>query len=239
VSSPAFHLRTSPFVKICCITSRQEARFAIEAGADAIGLVSRMPSGPGVIDNALIADIAAHIAQDLNNDAARRGQKPVQTFLLTAQQTAAAIAAQHAVSNTTTLQLVDDVAPQELLALRRLLPEVALVQVIHVTGEDALQRALALAPLVDMLLLDSGNPQLPVKQLGGTGRIHDWSVSLRIAARSPVPVLLAGGLNADNARQALGAVHPYGLDVCSGVRSEGLLDRAKLADFMRAVKCAA
>lgn len=238
MSPPAFHLRTHPFVKICCITSRQEARIAIEAGAEAIGLVSHMPSGPGVIDDALIADIAAHIAQDFNNDAARPDQKPIQTFLLTAEQTAAAIAAQHAVCNTTTLQLVDSVAPQELLTLRRLLPEVALVQVIHVTGEDALQRALAVAPLVDKLLLDSGNPQLPVKQLGGTGRTHDWSVSQCIKAQSPVPVLLAGGVNASNARQALGAVRPHGLDVCSGVRSEGLLDPAKLADFMRAVRSA-
>ena len=222
----------SPFVKICCIASPQEAELAMRAGADAIGLVSHMPSGPGVISDALVADIAAHAAQL----ATQTGHRSFKTFLLTSRQTAEAIAEQHAVCNTTTLQLVDDVAVNELQLLRQLLPKIELVQVIHVLDERSVQQSLAVAPWVDMLLLDSGNPTLAVKQLGGTGRTHNWQLSQRIVAASPVPVLLAGGLNAGNARLGLDQVAPHGLDICSGVRSQGSLDSQKLAAFMQAVK---
>ena len=241
--------RSPPFVKICCIASLQEAELAMALGADALGLVSAMPSGPGVISDVLVAEIAAAVARKATPSAAVRptvnsfavksfpvNTFPVKTFLLTSRQTAQDIAAQHAVCNTTTLQLVDDVAPEELRLLRRLLPHVELVQVIHVVDELALHQALAVAPWVDMLLLDSGNPRLAVKELGGTGRTHNWEISQRIVAAAPVPVLLAGGLNAQNARASLQNVSPYGLDICSDVRSGGQLDAEKLAAFMQAVK---
>lgn len=221
-----------PFVKICCIASRAEAQLAADVGADAIGLVSHMPSGPGVIADEAIADIAAFAGAQL--------PPRIRTYLLTSRQTAAGIAAQHAVCRTTTLQLVDDVRPQELQMLRRLLPLVELVQVIHVVDEDSVRQALALARLVDQLLLDSGNQKLPVKELGGTGRRHDWSLSARIVAQAGIPVLLAGGLNPANARAALDTVRPHGLDICSGVRSNtgsgNTLDALKLAAFMTTVK---
>ncbi len=221
-----------PFVKICCIASREEARLAVDWGADALGLVSHMPSGPGVIADETIAGIAAYVARHL--------PQHIRTYLLTARQTAAGIAAQHAVCATTTLQLVDEVAPEELVALRSLLPGVQLVQVIHVLDDASVRAALAVAPLVDQLLLDSGNPNLPVKALGGTGRTHDWALSARIVAQAGIPVLLAGGLNAANARAALGAVQPHGLDICTGVRSAAVsgsaLDAQKLAAFMQVVK---
>ncbi len=239
------------FVKICCIASVAEARLAVAAGARALGLVSSMPSGPGVIADSLIAQIAAEVGRYNVEQKTRRlvhGETPqaapaepaVKTFLLTSRQTAAGIAEQHQVCNTTTLQLVDDVAPEELLKLRQLLPKTELVQVIHVRDAASLAQALALAPLVDALLLDSGNPALAVKELGGTGRVHDWRLSQQIVAQSPVPVWLAGGLNAGNAAQALASVRPYGLDICSGVRSQidgaSRLDAVKLAALMRAVQ---
>jgi phosphoribosylanthranilate isomerase len=213
-----------PRVKICCIASLDEARLAIDAGAAALGLVSAMPSGPGVIDEATIATIAAAVPRD------------VETFLLTAHTDAAAIVALHRRCRTTTLQLVDALAPRELRELRRaLLPSrVTLVQVVHVTGASALDEALAVAPMVDALLLDSGNPALAVKQLGGTGRTHDWAVSREIVERAGVPVWLAGGLNAGNVAEAVASVRPHGLDLCNGVRSDGRLDAGKLADFMAA-----
>ncbi len=220
------------FVKICCIASRAEAQLAADLGADALGLVSHMPSGPGVIADEVIADIAAFSRAHL--------PPTMRTYLLTSRQSAASIAAQHAICKTTTLQLVDEVAPRELQKLRQLLPHTELVQVIHVAGEDSLRQALALAPLVDQLLLDSGNQKLPVKVLGGTGRTHDWSLSARIVGQAGIPVLLAGGLNPANARAALDAVKPQGLDICSGVRSHlasgSTLDALKLAAFMKTVK---
>lgn len=215
----------SPVIKVCCIASLAEARLAVAAGADALGLVSAMPSGPGVIDDTTIAAIAAAVP------------RPTRTFLLTARTTAEAIADQHARAGTTTLQLVDQVPHDELRRLRLLCPGVELVQVIHVTGEASVNEAVAAAPLVDALLLDSGNPALAVKELGGTGRTHDWALSRRIRdAVWPLPLFLAGGLHAGNVATALAAVQPQGLDLCSRVRTEGKLDPRKLREFVAAAR---
>ena len=211
------------FVKVCCIQDLDEARLAIAAGASAIGLVSAMPSGPGPIPEESIAEIAAAVPA------------PIETFLLTCLVEAEAIAAQHRRCGTTALQLVDHVPETELRRLRALAPGVKLVQVIHVTGADSVDEALAAAPLVDTLLLDSGNPRLAVKELGGTGRVHDWTHSRRICDQARIPVLLAGGLNPGNARSAYERVQPAGLDVCSGLRPNGALDGALLRDFFQAL----
>ncbi|HKY00347.1 MAG TPA: phosphoribosylanthranilate isomerase [Steroidobacteraceae bacterium] len=211
------------FVKVCCIADIDEARLAIGAGASAIGLVSAMPSGPGPIDEADIARIAAAVPAS------------TETFLLTSLTGAEAIAEQHARCGTTAVQLVDALDDAELRRLRRLLPATRLVQVIHVTGPESVDEARAAAPLVDAILLDSGNPKLAVKELGGTGRVHDWTTSRRIRDSVSVPVLLAGGLNPGNAREAYERVMPAGLDVCSGLRPNGRLDPEKLRDFFAAL----
>ena len=211
------------FVKICCIANLEEAQLAISAGASAIGLVSAMPSGPGPIPEELIAEIAARVPA------------PTETFLLTALRDAEAIADQHRRCGTTALQLVDAVPEAELRRLRWLLPGVRLVQVIHVRSPESVDEASTAAALVDTLLLDSGNPHLAVKELGGTGRVHDWTHSRRICATVGVPVLLAGGLHPGNVRDAMERVRPAGLDVCSGLRINGRLDAGKLGDFFTAI----
>lgn len=219
-----------PLVKICCIASVDEARLAIAAGARALGLVSAMPSGPGVIAEATIAAIAQAVATEHGDT--------VRTFLLTSRQTAAGVIDQHQRCHTTTLQLVDDLPLDELRALRAALPGVELVQVVHVTGSASADAALAVAPLVDALLLDSGNPSAAVKELGGTGRTHDWAVSARICAAAAAlgkPLWLAGGLNAGNVAAAVAAVRPQGLDLCSSVRSGGRLDAQRLTAFFAAL----
>lgn len=200
-----------------------EANLAVAAGADAIGLVSAMPSGPGPIEEALIAEIAAHVP------------RAVGTFLLTCLTSAGAIIEQHRRCLTSAIQLVDAIDDGAHHTLRRALPSVRLVQVIHVTGPESVDEARALAPFVDAILLDSGNPKLAVKELGGTGRTHDWDVSARLVAAVDVPVFLAGGLRAENVRTAIDQVRPYGVDVCSGVRTDGKLDRTKVHAFMNAV----
>lgn len=214
-----------PRVKVCCIADEAEARLALAHGAAALGLVSAMPSGPGVIDDAVIARVAAAV----------RGE-PVRSFLLTARTQAEAIAAQHAAAGTTTLQLVDHVPLPELQRLRARCPGVELVQVVHVTGEAALAEAVAVAPFVDALLLDSGNPHAAVRQLGGTGRTHDWALARRIRdAVFPLPQWLAGGLRVHNVAEAIATVRPHGLDLCTGVRVNGRLHAPTLAAFMAAV----
>ncbi len=214
-------------VKVCCIASHEEAALAIRLGAHALGLVSAMPSGPGPIPEPLIAEIAARVPP------------PTRTFLLTSLQSAREIAAQHARLRTTTIQIVDHLLEGTYEEIRAARPGVELVQVIHVSDGDSVREALAAARHVDALLLDSGNQKLAVKELGGTGRTHDWSLSRRIVEEAGVPVYLAGGLRPDNAAAAIAAVRPFGLDLCSGVRTAGALDEAKLTAFMRAVREAA
>ena len=209
-----------PRVKICCISSIDEAAMAVRAGASALGLVSAMPSGPGIIDEQLIAEIAARVPPAIG------------TFLLTCRQDADAIIEQQHRCRTNTLQLVDHVPVVELLKLRRALPGISLVQVIHVIGRESVDEARAIAPYVDAILLDSGNQKLPVKELGGTGRTHDWRISREIRDAIPLPLFLAGGLKPDNVREAVAAVEPFGLDICSGVRTNDQLDADKLRAFI-------
>jgi phosphoribosylanthranilate isomerase len=215
-----------PRVKICCIKSPAEARLAIAHGASALGLVSSMPSGPGVIDETAIARIAAVVPP------------PIATFLLTSLHDADEIIAQQRRCRTNTLQLCDYVEFSVYARLRAALSGIALVQVIHVTGDESVDHAQKVAEHVDVLLLDSGNPTLAVKELGGTGRVHDWSLSRRIRDAVPKPVFLAGGLRSTNVREAIAAVQPFGLDLCSGVRTNDILDEQKLRSFFEAVNAA-
>lgn len=217
-----FQLRVR--IKICCMQSPAEAAIAVSAGADAVGLVSRMPSGPGPISEEAIVAIASTIPPGVG------------TFLLTCEQTASAIIEQQRRSRANTIQLVDEVEPGVHARLREALPGVSIVQVIHVRDEDAVRQAVAVALDVNAILLDSGNPSLAVKELGGTGRAHDWAISRAIREAVGIPVYLAGGLNASNVAAAIAAVSPFGVDVCSGVRTGGSLDRIKLAGFMDAVR---
>jgi len=208
-------------VKICCISSIDEARMAIAHGADAIGLVSAMPSGPGVVDEAVIAEIISLVPP------------PIATFLLTSETDADSIIDQAKRCRPTTLQLVDALPEPELLKLRIALPATKLVQVIHVVGERSIDEAVEASKMVDVILLDSGNPA--VRELGGTGRVHDWSLSKRIVDAVDVPVFLAGGLTPTNVAEAIAVVRPFGVDICSGVRTDGRLDEDKLRAFVAAV----
>jgi phosphoribosylanthranilate isomerase len=211
----------TPRVKICCISSVGEAATAIRLGADALGLVGHMPSGPGVIPDETIAAIARHVPP------------PVATFLLTSETTPEAVIAHVERVRTNTVQLVDALTPGAYARIRQALPGVKLVQVIHVVDEGALDEAQQVAPDVDAILLDSGNPKLAVKELGGTGRVHNWEISRRIRESVSVPVFLAGGLKVENVRKAVDTVQPFGLDLCSSVRTEGKLDPNKLEMFFR------
>ena len=212
-------------VKICCISSQEEARLAIQFGADALGLVGKMPSGPGVIGDELAAQIV------------RTTPPPLATFMLTSETTTAGIIAHQQRVGANTIQLVDTVSPETYAQLHAALPAVKVVQVIHVIDGRNLDEALrAVQDGADALLLDSGNPNLAVKELGGTGRVHNWQVSRQIVAQSAVPVFLAGGLGPANVRAALETVQPFGLDICSGVRTNGRLEAEKLESFMRLVK---
>ncbi|KUO63871.1 MAG: N-(5'-phosphoribosyl)anthranilate isomerase [Lutibacter sp. BRH_c52] len=211
-------------IKICCISSIEEAILAINAGASALGLVGHMPSGPGIISNQLIAEIAASVP------------KHIDTFLLTSETSAEKIIQHYLKVNTTTIQLVDALMQGSHSQIKSALPHIKIVQVLHVLDESSIDEALKISNFVDLILLDSGNPNLATKELGGTGRIHNWEISKEIVNKVTVPVFLAGGLTPKNALQAIKEVNPYGLDLCSGVRTNGHLDIIKLDAFFRAIK---
>jgi phosphoribosylanthranilate isomerase len=214
-----------PKIKICCIKSVAEAALAIDCGASAIGLVSAMPSGPGVIAEELISEIAGSVPP------------PIATFLLTSEREPAAIIAQQRRCRTNTLQLCDHLPADVYPRLRDALPGIALVQVVHVVDVASVNYAVSAAVHVDALLLDSGNLSLKVRELGGTGRTHDWVLSRRIRDSVSIPIFLAGGLKAENVAEAIAAVRPFGLDLCSGVRTNDNLDPIKLRAFFDAVSC--
>lgn len=214
----------TPRVKICCIASIEEAAMAVEAGASALGLVSHMPSGPGVIRDELIAEIAATIPPAIG------------TFLLTSRQSVDGIAAQQRFCRTNTIQICDHLTRGTHRELKDALPGIAIVQVIHVTGPESVEEAVSVAPHADAILLDSGNQKLAVKELGGTGRKHNWTLSRKIRESIGIPMFLAGGLTPENVAQAIQEVGPFGLDVCSGVRTNGKLDAEKLKRFFGAVR---
>jgi phosphoribosylanthranilate isomerase len=213
-------------IKVCCIASPQEAAMAIQAGVDALGLVARMPSGPGVISDAQIAEMTASVPP------------PIATFLLTSETTADAISAHIRATHPTTVQIVSHIAPSESAKLARIEPHIRRVQVIHIEGPGALRLIPAYSPNVHAFLLDSGRPNARVMELGGTGRRHDWTISADFVRASHRPVFLAGGLTAENAAEAIRLVHPFGLDLCSGVRTNGQLDLVKLEKFVAAVRYA-
>ena len=213
-------------VKVCCMTSPGEVRAAVAAGADALGFVGEMPSGPGAL-----TDEQAH-------EAAAACPPGVSPFLLTSRTEPEEIAGHARTVGVRVVQLVRHLEPGVHTRLRELDPMLRLVQVVHVQDDGAAALARAYGATADALLLDSGDPTQTVAELGGTGRVHDWTVSRRIVHDSPIPVWLAGGLNPGNVGEAIEQVNPFGVDLCSGLRTAGRLDARKLSAFFHAVRVA-
>ncbi len=211
-------------LKICCISSIDETRIAIKNGADALGLVAEMPSGPGIISEDLIAEIANFIPP------------PLTSVLLTSHQSTSKIIAQHSRCRTNAIQICDRLIEGNYENLRKALPGISLIQVIHISGPESMDEALNHARFVDALLLDSGRKTGSRVELGGTGRTHNWEISAQICQRVKIPIFLAGGLTPDNVKEAIEIVRPFAVDVCSGVRTDGSLDENKVAAFIKNVR---
>ena len=216
----------NPRIKICCISSSGEAKMAIQYGASAIGLVSEMPSGPGVIREDLITEIALSVPPG------------ILTFLLTSKRDTVSIIEQQKRCKVNTIQICDSLAVGDYTDFKKELPGINIIQVIHVVDDSSVEEAISIAPLVDGLLLDSGNVKSSVKELGGTGRTHNWELSREIVESTQTPVWLSGGLNPENIVDAIESVSPFGVDVCSGVRSDEKLDEKKLSQFVANINSA-
>lgn len=211
-------------VKICCISSVEEAKLAAAYGASALGLVGHMPSGPGVISNLKISEITKSVPP------------MVSTFLLTSETKAAAVIDHYKKVNTSTIQIVDALENKDYQRIKNELPHVKIVQVIHVLDDKSVTEAIGVSAYVDAILLDSGNPNLETKELGGTGRTHNWDLSRKIRDQIDIPVILAGGINSNNVKQAIEHVQPFGVDLCSSVRTNGKLDEYKLKEFFQTIQ---
>ena len=210
-------------VKICCIKNVEEAKLAIGFGTSALGLVSKMPSGPGVISEEEILRIVKIVPP------------PIATFSLTSKTDAKEIIDQQKRLGTNTIQIVDELKSGSHKQIKEALPGIKVVQVIHVIDENSVAEAIKVSEDVDAILLDSGNPNLEIKELGGTGRIHNWELSRTIREKISIPVFLAGGLNHTNVIEAIETVSPFAVDVCSGVRTNGNLDENKVRLFFNEV----
>jgi phosphoribosylanthranilate isomerase len=178
-----------------------------------------MPSGPGPIPEALIEEIAASVPPGISS------------FLLTCKQDVDSIIDQQRITKVNTIQIVDKLIYGSHIDLKKALPGISIVQVVHVSGEESIKEAAEISENVNGILLDSGNPLLKIKELGGTGRIHNWELSRKIVQSVSIPVFLAGGLKAGNIIDAVNKVKPFAVDVCSGVRTNGKLDEEKLRTF--------
>jgi phosphoribosylanthranilate isomerase len=203
--------------------SADEVFLAVQQGASAIGFTSEMPSGFGPVSESLIVELSACVPPG------------VASFLLTSLTNARAIIEQHKRCGTNVLQIVDDLVSGTLSEIAAALPSIQIVQVVHIVGPESIEEAQTASQFAHALLLDSGNPHLQTKELGGTGRVHDWAISREIREKVDVPVYLAGGLTPENVEEAVEAVRPFGVDVCTGVRTDGVLDKDKLAKFFQAV----
>ncbi len=211
-------------VKICCIRSAEEAQLALSFGAVALGLVSEMPAGPGELTESSIREITTGLPPSTG------------TFLLTAVTDVDRLVEKAQACAVNTLQLWDLLEPPDYALLRAALPGVSIVQAIHVLGRSAVDAAVAAARQADALVLDSSNPEVPFRWESQAGQTHDWEISREIVETVDCPALLAGGLNASNVEYAVRTVRPYGVDVCTGVRSGDSLDRRKVVSFFEALR---
>jgi len=211
-------------IKICSLNSAAEARAAVGAGADAVGFVGVQPASPRTIADESIAAIVETVPP------------PIATFLLTSEETADGIASKVHATGASVVQIVKPIDPEEIVRLRTLVGGIRCVQVIHVESGKCVDLLGLYETHVDAFLLDSGRIDSANPEFGGTGRVHDWEISAEFVRQCRRPVFLAGGLTEHNVGKAIGLVRPFGVDLCSGVRTNGRLDPGKLQRFIGAVR---
>ena len=209
-------------VKICGIASIEDALSAAEAGADAVGcLVGLDHASPDEVD----VPTARSVFSSLPPFVAR--------VLVTHRTTLAKVSTLARETGATVIQLHGEFPLVAIPALREAVPSASIVKSVHVTGDDAIAAAQAAARVVDAVLLDSRAKG----RIGGTGTLHDWSISARIVESVPKPVILAGGLNPANVAEAIVRVRPWAVDANSGTRKRGGgKDHAKVRAFVAAAK---
>ncbi len=201
-------------VKICGIMNEQDLNCAISGGADAVGFIVEVEGSRHRISAEYARELIRKAPVFIKSVAVIAPDSSEDAALL-AQKTGADI-----------LQIYGAIGPDEIKTLRKRVPQKVIAALPP--GEEARR----LAEVADAVLLDTFKDG----KLGGTGAVHDWSVSATLARELTVPVILAGGLNPSNVRDAIRTVRPYAVDVASGVETNGIKDQKKVESFIREVR---
>ena len=211
-------------VKICGIKKHEDAELAVLSGADAVGLlVGQVHTSNDFIDK----DIARAIVESLPPFCSS-----VLVTHLTECDEICELAEYIGVS---TIQLHGGSSPAQAKEIKQRLPYIKTYKSIHVTGPESVDNALAYRGVVDGILLDTVN--VTTGQVGGTGKTHDWSISSQIVRALDIPVIMAGGLNPENVKDAVAQVQPHGVDVNSGTQGpDGFKDPEKIKSFIMRAK---
>ena len=207
-------------VKICANRSVEDAKMSIDAGADVIGiLVGQEHTSDDFVDKFKAREIATFA----------KGKCDVS--LVTHLTNAKEIIELTKFIGNNTIQLHSDISEDEVLLIRKELPNVKLVRLIHVSSDGKICTDYQKMKYVDFYLLDSFN--LKTNQVGGTGLTHDWNKSRKLISILNKPTFLAGGLNPNNVKEAIKLARPYGVDVNSGCKNDkGVKDKDKVRDFI-------
>lgn len=211
-------------VKVACIRDAEEARRAVSFGAAAIGMAAENPAGGPSLTEDQIRAVTESVPDSVG------------TFLMTTRRSAPDLARLARNTGVNTLQLWDEPEPDAYAHLRSAIPGLSIVQSIAVVGPEAVDRAIEVASLVDALVLDSAHRAAPARWEHQHGRTHDWQLSRRITEEVGIPVILSGGLSHRNVADAIRAVRPYGVEVCTGVRTKGALDTTLLVQFLEGLE---
>ncbi len=211
-------------VKICGNKRVEDALQAIRLGADAIGLlVGQEHASRDFITPALAASIARQLP-------------PFCAIVLATHINSVKEVLQLAnFIGVNALQLHGDSTPEDIIQIRKNLPNIKIIKSVHVVDNKSTGAVGKYIGVVDAILLDTIN--LKTKQIGGTGKTHDWNISRKIVEEYDIPIVLAGGLSPDNVAEAVKFVKPYGVDVNTGTKGEdGFKDYGKLELFIRRAK---
>lgn len=193
-------------IKICGLRRTEDVQAVNQAGADSAGFVfaqSRRQVSPK-----LAAQLIAQLKPEI---------LPVGVFVNSAPEEIAAVVQQTGIR---AVQLHGDETPQQMAKLRKLCPQVHLWWAVRVQSREDLLQADRLG--ADALVLDSYHPT----QYGGTGQVGDWDLISSVLLSTPV--ILAGGLDAQNLAQAISQVRPVGVDLSGGVETDGVKDQNKI-----------
>ena len=188
-------------VKICGVTCLEDLRVAVDAGADAIGLLVDVPvDSPREISPGRAAELVAEVPPF------------VTTVLVTMPETPERAVELVRTVESDAIQIHGDMGVGDLAYLTATVD----ASVVKVLDAAALERTSRYADVADALLVDSVDEDGG----GGTGRTHDWKRTRAIADDLHSPIVLAGGLTPENVAEAVRTVEPFAVDVASGVERD-------------------